>query len=562
MKRHHRFLSVLMIGLLASNQALADRHRAINKKKPAPAAADRRDLGKIEIEDDDQPHKKDDSDGPELAALPIKLDDVIEAAVQRAPDLMRAKTDRAAAAGDAGAARRGQSWILGGNVDYTRNAQADHVDVAPFGQVADDKITAALSLGRKLPTGGEISFQLGLVRDLTEINVPANFQAILDQQQGAAATQVGTPGDIDHIEASQARIGAKLKQPLLRGLGSDVALAEEKKADLNLAVATIKTQLAAEEMVKDLVTDYYELQYAAYEVDTRAESLALAQKQEQLTREELRAGTAPTSQLNTVTYEIATREEALLRAQTTLSQKSLDVRRKAGLEIDRRNIVLRPSEAFEIGNDDFDVEETIKRSHHANRRLVTLALQKKASEVDVAVAKNGMLPQLDATLSGAIVGSGADPGAAFNSIGNVDGFEVMAGLTFQIELSDSAKRSYEASLARRHKIDIERDDLERQIDVEVANAVQSVQVARKRVALADRAIVVANENALAERLNFQATHSNNFQVMQRQSQLLESRLRRGRAVADYRVAVAQLQFLSGTILQQYGVSALPHGDER
>ena len=249
MNRHHRFLSVLMMGLLASHQADADRHHA--KKKPA---VDHRDLVKTIVEDDDdRPRKKDDSDGPELAALPIKLEDVIEAAVQRAPDLARAKTDRAAAAGEAGAARRGQAWILGGNVDYTRNSQADHVDVAPFGQVGDDKLTAALSLGRKLPSGGEVSLQLGLVRDVTEINVPTNFQSILDGQQPATA-QVGTAGDIDHIEASQARIGAKLKQPLLRGLGSDVALAEEHKADLNLAVATIKTQLAAEEMIKDLVT--------------------------------------------------------------------------------------------------------------------------------------------------------------------------------------------------------------------------------------------------------------------------------------------------------------------
>ena len=263
-----------------------------------------------------------------------------------------------------------------------------------------------------------------------------------------------------------------------------------------------------------------------------------------------------------MTYEIATREEALLRAQSTLTQQSLELRRKAGLEIDRRNIVLRPSEAFEVGVEEWDVEDTITRSHHANRRLVTLALQKKASDVDVTVAKNAMLPQIDATLSGAIVGSGTDPGAAFNSIGNVDGFEVMAGLTFQLELSDAAKHGYQAAVARKHKLDIDREDLERQIDVQVATSVQGVTVAKKRVALADKAIVVANDNAQAERLNFLATHSNNFQVMQRQTQLIEARLRRGRAIADYRIAIGQLQFLSGTLLEQYGINALPHGDER
>ena len=41
--------------------------------------------------------------------------------------------------------------------------------------------------------------------------------------------------------------------------------------------------------------------------------------------------------------------------------------------------------------------------------------------------------------------------------------------------------------------------------------------------------------------------------MQRQTQLIEARLRRGGAVTDYRVAVAALQFLSGTLLDTYKI---------
>ncbi len=565
MKRHHRFSAVLMTGLMiiGSHPAIADRHH--NKRQPA---VDHRDLGKVVVEDDDdRPKKQDEADGPDAAAvLPIKLDDLIEAAIQRSPDLMRAKADRAAAAGEAGAARRNQQWQFGGNVDYTRNSVGDHVDVAPFSTVGVDKITAALSLGRKLPSGGEISLQAGVERDITEINIPAGLQ----DAYGAGATgtaamstgggQIGPAGDNDHIPTAQAHIGLKLKQPLLRGLGSDVALADEHKADLGLALATVKTQLAAEDMLKDLINDYYELQYAAYEVDTRAESLALAEKQEQITREEMRAGTAPQTALNTVTFEIDTRSEALLRAKMTLSKKSLDLRRKSGLEITRRNIVMRPAEAFEVGEEEWDTEETIQRAHRANRRLAQYGLQRKSSDIDVGVAKNAMLPQLDATLSGGIVGNGPDPGQAFNSLGNVDGFEVMAGLSFNLEIGDAAKHGYQAAMARRAKLDIERDDLERQIVVEVSNAVDSVKIAKQRVALAERSIVVADDNAKAERANFMMTHSNNFQVMQRQTQLIDARLRRGRAIADYRIAVSQLQYLSGQLLEQYHVDVHTHGE--
>ena len=580
MKRHHRFFATLLAGLLFSNQALAEKHHA--KKKPAPApAVDRRNLTTPDDDDEPAPKKKtkrDQSDGPaELAVLPIKLDEIIEAAVQRAPDLAKAKTDRVVAAGEAGYAQRAQAWHLGGSLEYTRQSQADKTDVAPFATVGEDKLTATLQAGRRLPSGGEVSLQMQVIRDVTEINVPSGFGSIYTGQEssdGTTATArkahataldattptVGDNGDIDHIYGAQAVAGLKFKQPLLRGLGSDVALADEHKAELGLAVATIKTQLTAEEMIKDIIHAYWELQYAAFEVETRAEALAMAQKQEAFTREEMRAGVATSTALNTVLYEIATRDEALLRARQALSKQSLDLRRKVGLEIDRRNIVMRPQEPVEIGPEEWDAEETIARAHQANRRLVTLGLQRKAADIDIKVAKDQMLPQLDATLQGGFLGAGRDAGGALNSLTQASGFQVMASLSFDIEASDAAKQGHQAAVARKHKIDIDKEDLERQIDVEVANAVEGVDLARKRVALADKAIVVANDNSQAERLTFLANHSNNLQVMQRQTQLIESQLKRGRAVADWRNAVCDLQFLSGVLLQQYGVSAIPHAD--
>jgi hypothetical protein len=47
--------------------------------------------------------------------------------------------------------------------------------------------------------------------------------------------------------------------------------------------------------------------------------------------------------------------------------------------------------------------------------------------------------------------------------------------------------------------------------------------------------------------------------MQRQTQLIEARLRRGRAIADHHVAVVQLQFLSGTLLDTYRIHVRTRG---
>jgi len=186
-------------------------------------------------------------------------------------------------------------------------------------------------------------------------------------------------------------------------------------------------------------------------------------------------------------------------------------------------------------------------------------LQKKIADLDVAVARDQMKPQVDLTFSGAIMGNGDGASDAIGSLGGADSYEVMAGLQVQFELSGAAGRTRDAALARRHRLDIDRADMERQIDVAVVNAVHMVTSARTRVALADKAIIVAEENARAEKLSFMAGKTTNFQVLQRQTELIDARLRRGQAVAEYHKAVAELQFLSGMLLDQYRVNVRPRG---
>jgi outer membrane protein TolC len=315
--------------------------------------------------------------------------------------------------------------------------------------------------------------------------------------------------------------------------------------------------MAAEEMLRDLVIAYWELAYTSYEVDVRNDSLELARKQEQMTRQEMRAGSATQNSLDAVTYEIAVRDEALIAAKVQLEKKSLDLRRKAGLEIGRRDIVVRPSEPFEIDNADWNVEDVLARSHKVNRRLATIVLQKRAADVDVAVTTDATLPQLDLGLSGTLMGTGDTGGAAFSGLsGDSDkgfGYQVVAGITMSFELSGAAKAAKAAAVAKRHRLEIDRVDLERQIDAEVVSSVKALMSGRTRVALTEKAIAIAEENVKAERASFLAQRSNNFNVMQRQTQLSDARLRRGRAVAEYHAAVAQLQYLSGTLLDAYRI---------
>src|ERR1044071_998068 len=530
---------------------------------PIPAAAQPR--GRAQADTASAP--ADDGDGPEARGVALfKLDDIIEVAVRLSPDIARAKTDREAARATATAAGKDQQWILSANANYEVDAIGADTptdQLAPLAELSQTKVNGTLGPGRNLPNGGNIAVELGLLHQRQELNTTGEIPPQQPGQPQAPNSQCGEGPDIFCQDQASARL--TLKQPIARGLGSDVALAGQHKAELGAAEATVKARLAAEQMSRDIVSAYWELAYAAYEVDVRAESLDLARKQEQVTRQEIRAGTAAQSSLDAVTYQIALRDEALLTSRLAFEKKSLDLRRKVGLEIGRRDIVVRPKDPLELDNQEWNVDSILAQSHRINRQLATIVLEKKIADVDVDVTHNALLPQIDLNLSGAVLGTGDTPSDAFSGLGGNSsigfGYQVMAGLTMSFELSGAAKAAHAAAVARRHRLDIDRVDLERQIDAEVVSSVKTLISGRTRVALSDKAIAVAEDNVKTERANFLAQRSNNFQVMQRQTDLIEARLRRGRAVADYRVAVAQLQFLSGTLLDTYKIRVRARGND-
>jgi outer membrane protein TolC len=572
------FIIAALGSLLATTPATAERRRASRDDdsrkrigKTDRSSDDRRNRDRDDDVDEDRPRKKkerkqrqervadveeiEDGDGPEAqAVLPVKLDDLIEVAVRLAPELARAKTDRTIAKGNSGAARKEQSWILGAEASYAISAVSREVEVPAFSTVREDQAKAALTLGRRLPTGGTFGVELGVARTGTEINIPQEYLDLLGSGDPQAAQQ---PQRDELTTLHQATAMLKLTQPLARGFGPDVALAAEKRADLQLSEATIRTQLAAEEMIFNVVDGYWELAYLGHAVDVSNEAVILTEAQEKVTREQIRAGAVAPTEINAITFELATRREALLAAQLEFERKSLELRRKVGLELSRRRIALRPAETFEIGAEEWDVDEVLRRSRRANRQLLRLGIQRKLAEVDLKVARNEMLPRIDLSVSGGIQGTGNSQDAAFSGVGAANGYQVMAGLKIEFELSGAARAAHEAAAAKKARVEVDRADLARSLDAEVVAAVKAVTAARARVGLQDKAIYVAEEAVKVERQSFLAGRSDSFNVMQRQTKLIESRLRRGRAVADYHKAVASLQHLSGVLLEQYRVDVRP-----
>jgi outer membrane protein TolC len=518
----------------------------------SPAVADRAE--KLPVVEDDGI----DTGIEGIATFEVTLDQLIDATISGSPELARSKSDRDIAKGKAGAARADQQWIAKVDLTYDRFSVGGDVDeyevVEPQSVVDQRQFKSSLTLGRNIPTGGNVSVQLGFERNQFEVAVdPAAFDL---NPSNPNTMQVA----INEFYAKH-RTNAVLafKQPLGRGFGPDVALANQKRADLQMTEATLKTQLEAERIIQEVVTGYWELAYSYLEVQIRQEGLAAAQAHEKDTKIAVRANMQPPREALAVALEVAQREEAVMKAQLDYEKKSLELRRKTGISLDQREVVLRPTGDFAIGTEDFNVEDVLAQSRKVNRKLAQLILQKKQAELDVKVAKNQTLPQIDVSLQGGVLGQGDSVSSSLTGAGSADGFQLTANLSVQFDISGAAKSNLAAAEAQKARVEVDRIDQERTLETEVVQSVRLVKSSAVRVELARKAVTAAVKNVEAENVLYQSRGSSNSNVAARRTDEVEARIREARAIADYQIQVAALKSITGTILGEYGVDVRPGG---
>ncbi|MEJ7615389.1 MAG: TolC family protein [Pyrinomonadaceae bacterium] len=159
----------------------------------------------------------------------------------------------------------------------------------------------------------------------------------------------------------------------------------------------------------------------------------------------------------------------------------------------------------------------------------------------------GVTPEAGNTIPPNLIGS---YGRSTRNLFGFDTGTIAVGVTIQIPLRN---RTAEANLAgaRIQKTQLEANTRaqEQTVEVEVRNAAQSVETAR-RVVLSARSQRQNAELQLAgERRLFQVGRSTTFLVFQRENQLTQSRALELRAQTDYNKALAELQRVTSTTLR-------------
>jgi len=466
-----------------------------------------------------------------MAPQELSMGTVLAATVRQNPDLQRASVDidraNAAAFGAAGI----DDWLLKAAVGIYRErnkAVAGNV----IGTNQADIYSVSTELSRLLSTGGSIGVSLSGRRRNTIF---------------AAA------GDRETTD-NNASLALNFDQPLLRGRGAQVARGNVRQARLGADAATLDREAQVRNLLLQVIHSYWDVALIWEDLGIRKAALALAQERRRITDAAIDAGTVAPTEALAVEQIINTREEEILSAELTITQRSLDLRRLAFLEVGPTTVDVQTTAVVQARGRDFDEEELMRRALETSPEIAALGKRGAGATIEVEVTENGMLPRLDFSLSVGPQGTAPTAPDAIDGLVRATGYSINAGLSYEQRLANrSARGTAEQARAQLRRIHIDMEEAKRQVALSTARAVRLARSAQRRMELGERTIALAERNIEAEMARFELGRATNFDVLQRQDELKQARLRFASATVDFLKAEATIDSLTGDLLEKYGV---------
>jgi outer membrane protein len=479
-------------------------------------------------------------DTPETVA--IGLERAVRSAVERNLLVQEATLGPAISEATVAAAESAFDWVFFSDLTWTDRdtPQAGPGFIPGLNEVRDSlqSVQSTTGLRRSLVTGGQFSAS----NDIVYSDLRATAFGVLPNPN---------PG-------TTVSVNFQLDQPLLRGFGADVGLANVRLARNaeRAAIAGLKSNLIAtvtetESAYWDLVRAYRELSIVQAQLERGIE-----------VRDDIKARLvldAVQAQVADATARVESRKGDLLRAQRSMRRAS-----------DRLKALINDpsipvgSEILLIPSDDaidepivLSLVEEITRAVEHRPEIDTALLAIDDASIRETVAKNGLLPSLDLRAQASLLGFDEYADRAYNEIGDnefLDNF--VLGLFFEQPIGN---RGPEAEF-RRRRLERMRSVIAYRRAVQdtvlgVKNALDDVktnyrlieQARASRIAAAEalRTLLVEKEltdrGYTVERLNVELGQQDSLAAAERAEVA---------ALIDYNRAIARLAEATGTTLER------------
>ncbi|MDX6767953.1 MAG: TolC family protein [Elusimicrobiota bacterium] len=322
--------------------------------------------------------------------------------------------------------------------------------------------------------------------------------------------------------------------PLLRGALSNPRQAAERKAEIGLTAAQARWEERRLRLLGAAADSWWKWAAARRKLDIERELLANARFRQEAVSARARAGDLPAVAAVEAEQELWLRRGRLARAERALQQAALSLsaylwtEEGAPAPVPSADGTPDAEEPSRVGEEEAQRAET--EALAARPELRALAFAREAARVDESLARNSILPQLDALWS-----QGEDRGVG--GVGPVR----RVGVELSVPLFFRAGRG----AARQARLGIEGLDwAERSLRLRVVNevrdAVSAVNADAERLDAARKEAELAERLEKAERAAYELGDSTLFLVNQRERAAAEAKARAVEVLAEYRTSRAAL----------------------
>ncbi len=488
----------------------------------------------------------DDDDATTIDAVPddgvptlaINLTDALLMAIERNTTVQGAQLDAQSALEGYGEAWGAFDSVFFTDVNLGRGKRAPTVNVVGGVGVGASGATDYLNLN--YTTGFRGTLLTGTTWQF-DINVGERY--------------VASPGFRSDVFSGNSNLS--VTHPLLRG-GGDYARQALELAQRTVFITTAAAADLGRETLEAIVTAYWNLYFAYRDVETKAESVALAQELVDITTRKFDQGLQTRIDQVEAEAELAQRLEEQLTASNTLEDANDELLKliTAPGQISEWNRRIIPStEPKEEPGVTPAVNDVVETALRRRPDIIEARLRVAQADTEVARADRQTLPRLDVTAGIGTNSNDKDFGNTTEGLRHRTFYDESLVLNFELPIGNrAAGYALRRLKVARDRAGVTLRETEMNVIQEVRSAVRGVQLQEQRVIATSESTRLNRELYEGERRRLQNDLSTPFQVRETLQNLLAAIDTETRARLDREVARTRLLSVQGLLLQHYGIA--------
>lgn len=355
-------------------------------------------------------------------------------------------------------------------------------------------------------------------------------------------------------------LSLRITQPLLRGFSTDLAIPQIDV--LRARIASERERLALLATITDVIqraeAAYWGVLQSLYRYDLAVRTEQGAKEQLALTQRQIDAGTLAPSDLIGAQSNVAQRQLDVVLAEEALQQASDQLRAVLNLPRDQWSRPILPVDVPQFVTGKLSPEAALETAIKHRPELAQLDLDIKSALLSVRQAANNKLPQIDLSLSTAVVGQDTAYGGALGQLGTIDAraWGVFVNLSWT-PLQRASRAQAEIARIQHESTAVQREALVQRVWSEVRQAVRDQLGAERQVFAAARYRELAEQSLEIEQRKFLNGTSQNIDVQQRQDQVARARLAELDALLAHTRATAVVLRATGRLLPERNLALAP-----